>query len=160
MINLEKIKIVLSAISIICLFLFSDIRAYAFEHKQETGYKVGNYYWIIYDDKCPYCIRTHRKIKLLDWGRKFKFTSFRDSHTYDRFPYLSKEECSEDIHMITPKGEVLKGYDVFKTVINLLLPLKIIKPVFKTQWGENKLHNYYKNIVQKRACYYNAESCY
>lgn len=159
MMSLQTIKIILSFVLIIFLSQ-NGVIAYAFWHKQNTNYEVQKYYWIIYDDECPYCIKAHRKIKLLDWKRKFKFTSFRDSRTYDIFPFLSKEECSKDIHMITPQGEVLKGYDVFRTVINNLLLLKITKPVFKTQWGEKKLHNYYENIVQKRECYYNVESCH
>ncbi len=141
------------------IFTYPLQTTYAFENNHNTGSKARKYYWIIYDDECPYCISAHRKIKLLDWGRKFRFASFKDPHTYKMFPLLSKEECTEDIHMITPKGEVLKGYDVFKTIINNLLPLKILSLVFKTKWGHRKLEKYYENIVQKRACYYKSDKC-
>ena len=116
---------------------------------------VGKYYWIIYDSVCPYCKQAAKHIKELDWEKKFKFISYRDPLTYKMFPKLTKEECEKDVHMVTPKGEVLAGYQVFRTVIDNLTATKLLNPFLKNDFAEKQLNEIYEKMVKERTCYYN-----
>lgn len=120
----------------------------------------GKFFWIIYDNVCPYCRESKEHIKALDWQGKFKFLSFRDPLTYKMFPNLKKEECEKDVHMVTPDGEVLIGYDVFKKVIDNLTATKILNPLFKNDYAEQQLKTIYEKMVKERSCYYSKnETC-
>ena len=118
----------------------------------------GKEYWIIYDNVCPYCKSAAKNIKELDWERRFKFISYRDPITYKMFPNLTKEECEKDVHMVTPKGEVLAGYKVFRTVIDNLTATKILNPILHNDFAEKELNSIYEKMVKKRTCYYNKNS--
>lgn len=150
-----------SLLLIFTALIFSFASQISYGQDKTNGIKNPNkYYWVIYDDECPYCKSAYRKIRFLDWTKKFKFISYKDPKTYEIFPNLSKEECAVDIHMVTPTGEVLKSYNVFKTIINNLFSLKLFKPILNSKFGERKLEKYYRSIVEKRTCYYSmSESC-
>ena len=119
----------------------------------------SKYYWVIYDSVCPYCRSAKKQIMDLDWEKKFKFLSYRDDITYKLFPDLSKEECEKDVHMVTPKGEVIEGYQVFRTIIDNLTATKILNPLLKNNFAEKKLLEIYDKMVKKRTCYYNKSTC-
>ena len=115
---------------------------------------LGKNFWIIYDNYCPYCRSATKHIQDLDWERKFRFISYRDPMTYKMFPLLKKEECEKDVHMVTPKGEVLVGYKVFRTVIDNLTATKLLNPLLKNDFAEKELNEIYEKMVKKRTCYY------
>ena len=120
----------------------------------------GNYYWVIYDNVCPYCRSATKHIKSLDWEQKFKFISYRDPLTYKIFPNLTKGECEKDVHMVTPKGEVLSGYKVFRTIIDNLTATKVLNPLLQNDYAEKQLNEIYEKMVKERTCYYNkTEAC-
>ena len=123
-------------------------------------YQVDKYYWVIYDNVCPYCRSATKHIKDLDWEKKIKFLSYRNPLTYRIFPNLSKEDCEKDVHMVTPKGEVLSGYKVFRTIIDNLTATKILNPLLKNNYAETKLNEIYEKMVKERSCYYKkSETC-
>lgn len=125
--------------------------------KEVTEKDIGQkerYYWIIYDSVCPYCRSAKKYIKQLDWEGKFKFLSYRDSVTYKLFPSLTREECEKDVHMVTPKGEILVGYKVFRTVIDNLTATKLLNPLLRNDYAESKLNEIYEKMVKERSCYY------
>ena len=115
----------------------------------------GKHFWIIYDNVCPYCQSSKEYIKQLDWEGKFKFTSYRNPATYKIFPELKKEECQKDVHMVTPDGKVLIGYKVFRAVIDNLTATKLLNPLLKNDYAEQKLTEIYEKMVKERSCYYN-----
>ena len=117
-------------------------------------YQADKYYWVIYDNVCPYCRSATKHIKDLDWEGRFKFLSYRNPLTYKIFPNLTKEECEKDVHMVTPKGEVLSGYKVFRTIIDNLTATKIFNPLLKNNYAETKLNEIYEKMVKERSCYY------
>ncbi len=117
-------------------------------------YHVDKYYWVIYDNVCPYCRSATKHIKDLDWEGKFKFLSYRNPLTYKIFPNLAKGECEKDVHMVTPKGEILSGYKVFRTIIDNLTATKIFNPLLQNNYAETKLNEIYEKMVKERSCYY------
>ena len=117
-------------------------------------YQVEKYYWVIYDNICPYCKNATQHIKQLDWEKKFKFLSYRNPVTYKIFPNLTKDECQKDVHMVTPKGEVLAGYNVFRTIIDNLTATKILNPLLQNDYAEKQLEGIYEKMVKERSCYY------
>ena len=116
---------------------------------------VKKYYWIIYDNVCPYCREATKHIRDLDWEKKFKFISYRDPMTYKMFPNLKIEECEKDVHMVTPDGKVLIGYQVFRKVIDNLTATKLLNPLLQNNYAETKLNEIYEKMVKERTCYYN-----
>ena len=117
-------------------------------------YQVEKYYWVIYDNVCPYCRSATKHIKDLDWEGRFKFLSYRNPLAYKIFPDLTKEECEKDVHMVTPKGEILSGYKVFRTIIDNLTATKLLNPILKNDYAEKKLNEIYEKMVKERSCYY------
>lgn len=113
------------------------------------------YYWIVYDNVCPYCREATKHIRDLDWEKRFKFISYRDPLTYKMFPSLKKEECEKDVHMVTPDGKVLVGYQVFRAVIDNLTATKLLNPLLHNDYAEKKLNEIYEKMVKERTCYYN-----
>ena len=144
-----------------CFLFFACYSGLAFEVakttpivSQEGVNLTGKEYWIIYDSVCPYCRSAKKHIKELDWEGKFKFVSYRDPLAYKMFPNLSREECEKDVHMVTPRGEVLVGYIVFRTIIDNLTATKILNPLLHNDFAERKLNEIYEKMVKKRSCYY------
>ena len=133
----------------------------ASEASLETNAKnAENRYWIIYDNVCPYCKNATKHIKTLDWEKKFRFLSYRSPLTYKKFPSLTKEDCEKDVHMVTPKGEILVGYEVFRAIIDNLTATKILNPLLQNNYAESKLNEIYEKMVKERSCYYNkSDSC-
>ena len=155
---------------ILLVFLFFlFVISSSFVHCQEFSASSSNatpqnidatkYYWVIYDNVCPYCRSATQHIKSLDWEGRFKFLSYRDKVTYELFPNLKKEDCEKDVHMVTPKGEVLSGYEVFRTIIDNLTATKILNPLLHNDYAENKLNEIYEKMVKERTCYYNHDTC-
>ncbi len=122
--------------------------------KEVCNLNAGKFYWVIYDSVCPYCRSARKHIKSLDWQGKFKFISYRDPITYKMFPNLTKEECAKDVHMVTPTGEVLVGYEVFRTIIDNLTATKVLNPLLKNDYAEKQLREIYEKMVKERSCYY------
>jgi predicted DCC family thiol-disulfide oxidoreductase YuxK len=160
LIRLPKLQIILlSAIFFMFACFFNVSFAQESANKNETNslrekHKVEKYYWVIYDNVCPYCRSATKHIKDLDWEGKFKFLSYRNPLTYKIFPDLTKEECEKDVHMVTPKGEVLSGYEVFREIIDNLTATKIFNPLLKNNYAEKKLTEIYEKMVKERSCYY------
>lgn len=150
-----KIRNVLSKLFILSttLYLLTFFVPPIYAGENETC-EINKYYWIIYDNVCPYCRSATKHIKELDWEGKFKFISYRNPKTYKMFPNLTKEECAKDVHMVTPKGEVLAGYQVFRTVIDNLTATKFLNPLLKNDYAEKKLNEIYEKMVKERTCYY------
>lgn len=148
----------------ICVFLlficFSFPALTLAEDEKVLSEKKDKYFWVIYDNVCPYCRSATKHIKSLDWEGKFKFLSYRDPITYKIFPNLSKEECEKDVHMVTPKGEILAGYEVFRAIIDNLTATKILDPLLHNNYAEKKLNEIYEKMVKERTCYYNkSDTC-
>ena len=144
---------------IFVLTLCFSASSFAQEATSETNslrekYQADKYYWVIYDNVCPYCRSATKHIKDLDWEGRFKFLSYRNPLTYKMFPNLTKEECEKDVHMVTPKGEVLSGYQVFRAIIDNLTATKIFNPLLKNNYAEEKLNEIYEKMVKERSCYY------
>lgn len=160
------IKKLLVSLSILTLLLVSTASSFSNaetnttssassnEKTYKTGGIRGKYYWIIYDNVCPYCKEASKQIKQLDWEGKFHFISYRDPMAYIMFPFLSEEECKKDIHMVTPDGKVLVGYKVFRTIIDNLTATKILNPLLQNDFAEKQLNEIYEKMVAKRSCYY------
>ena len=151
--------ILLSTIFLLFVCFINASFAQANINNNETNslrekYKVEKYYWVIYDNVCPYCRSATKHIKDLDWEGRFKFLSYRNPLTYKIFPNLTKEECEKDVHMVTPKGEILSGYNVFRKIIDNLSATKILNPLLKNDYAETKLNEIYEKMVKERSCYY------
>ena len=151
--TVNYIKILILNLLFLGFIVITPIIATAEEVKQKA-YNLGNNYWIIYDNVCPYCKEAAKHIKQLDWEKRFKFISYRDASTYKMFPDLTKEECEKDVHMVTPKGEVLAGYQVFRTIIDNLSATKLFNPLLQNNYAEKKLNEVYEKMVKERSCYY------
>ena len=166
MFKLKLLFLLLSFLILSSHFVFAEVNANPqavsnldFKKLRET-YKVDKYYWVIYDNVCPYCRNATEHIKALDWEKKIKFLSYRNPLTYKLFPNLTKDECEKDVHMVTPKGEVLAGYEVFRTIIDNLTATKLINPLLKNDYAETKLTEIYEKMVKERSCYYNkSDAC-
>lgn len=144
-------KNILCFVSIVLLVICFNEATLA---KDDGVYNSRGYYWVIYDNVCPYCRSSKKHIKTLDWEGRFKFLSYRDPLTYKMFPKLSKAECEKDVHMVTPDGKILVGYEVFRTIIDNLTATKLLNPLLRNRYAEEQLNSIYEKMVKERSCYY------
>ncbi|OGI08010.1 MAG: hypothetical protein A3I68_00520 [Candidatus Melainabacteria bacterium RIFCSPLOWO2_02_FULL_35_15] len=157
LIKFQIFNMLIAFLLVICFTISSFAQEIKDNNKTNSlreKYQAEKYYWVIYDNVCPYCRSATKHIKDLDWEGRFKFLSYRNPLTYKIFPDLTKEECEKDIHMVTPKGEVLSGYKVFRTIIDNLTATKIFNPLLKNNYAEAKLTEIYEKMVKERSCYY------
>lgn len=66
----------------------------------------------LYDGNCLLCINTARVIRRLDWRGRIELSDVQDwSAVSARFPHLNREATLGAIHIITPQGTTLVGYE-------------------------------------------------
>ncbi|HEY8370694.1 MAG TPA: DCC1-like thiol-disulfide oxidoreductase family protein [Thermodesulfobacteriota bacterium] len=83
---------------------------------------------VLYDDRCPFCIRTATLVRALDWGDRLALGGLEA-----RWPALAAsrrdldlDQCRREMHLLLPDGSVRRGFDAFTEIarrVPLLWPL-------------------------------------
>jgi predicted DCC family thiol-disulfide oxidoreductase YuxK len=84
---------------------------------------------VIYDGECPLCIRTVKFLKRMDW---LGYLEYQDLMNWDKlkeaYPPLDLEKCFEQMHVISPRGEIASGFFGFRKICARLVPGWLILP--------------------------------
>lgn len=97
----------------------------------------GLRYVVLFDGACGLCGRTVALIRALDLlGRVELLDAWGDwARIAGRFPRLDQQACLDDMHVVTPRGRVLKGFEGYRALAAALplgwvaLPLLFIPGV-------------------------------
>mgnify|MGYP002632711961 FL=1 len=80
---------------------------------------MSNPYVLIYDGHCQICCKQRDNIKA--WDRRGVIEPF-DMHSEDleeRFPGVTRADCYEQMHFITPAGDIHRGAAAVREVIRV-----------------------------------------
>lgn len=80
---------------------------------------------IIYDGRCPLCIRSMTVLRYFDWFDRLRFSDLETEwqRLGKTHPELSIENCRREMHIVLPDGSVTKGFFAFREALKYLPPL-------------------------------------
>lgn len=68
-------------------------------------------YRVLYDEQCEICQAGVAWLSFLDRRRIIESLPLQPDHLASLHPDLRMEECLAELHIVTPKGEIFKGWD-------------------------------------------------
>ncbi|WP_221565022.1 thiol-disulfide oxidoreductase DCC family protein [Alkalihalobacillus sp. TS-13] len=85
---------------------------------------------VFYDADCPLCSNARRIIERLDWFERIYWIPLQEIEKTEYKLFITQNRnVYDEIHMITSKGKVLKGFDTVRRVLTLLpisFPISLI----------------------------------
>ncbi len=76
---------------------------------------------MIYDGQCGLCVGSMKAVRRLDWRSRIETVDAQDwAAVHARYPQLDREAILGLIHVITPDGRVLIGYEGVRHLIRYL----------------------------------------
>lgn len=85
---------------------------------------------VLYDGTCPLCQRSVAILRRLDWRKALSFHDARDPANLPmaKTP-LVRKRLLEEMHVVTPTGEVFAGFAAFRWIAGVLPPLMMVWPL-------------------------------
>ena len=94
---------------------------------------------LIYDGQCAICQGSVGWVRRLDWRHRFELLDAHDPSVARRFPELAPAALMSAIHLITPEGTILTGYDAVRYQVRFLPLLAWLTPILRLpimdRWG-------------------------
>jgi len=69
------------------------------------------HYVVLYVGLCKFCVAGARKLMGLACPGAVALVSFQEPGVLDRFPGVTREACMRQMHLITPEGRVVGGFE-------------------------------------------------
>ncbi len=80
---------------------------------------------VLYDGYCVLCNQTRRTVRALDWWKRIEFLDVHQwSEVEKRYPGLEFETAMGQVHVTTPEGQLLGGFEGMRLLMRDL-PLGI-----------------------------------
>ena len=86
---------------------------------------------LIYDGQCAICRGSVGWVRRLDWRHRFELLDAHSAAVARRFPALDPAALMSAIHLITPQGAVLTGYDAVRFQVRFLPLLAWLAPILR-----------------------------
>ena len=102
---------------------------------------------LLYDEKCPLCVRFKQSLRRLEDGDKVNFVSIYNDEIYEHYK-LSKEECFEEIHFIKEDKTIIRGEAVIKHIISLYPLASKFSWLLESNMGQKAVH-YFHSMTNK-----------
>jgi predicted DCC family thiol-disulfide oxidoreductase YuxK len=78
---------------------------------------------VVYDDRCPICRRFRSTIQFFDWFKRVHFEGLSDWEVLsEKYNFLERDRCQEEMHLINSRGNVYRGYLAFRRIM-VTIPL-------------------------------------
>lgn len=103
---------------------------------------------ILFDPECPLCLRFKQGLEYLD--KSLNFVSAREEAVYQEFPELSRQECLEQVHMLTAEGKVLKGPAVVDQLVKTMPGVSKFAWLLEGQQGQRVKDFFYQKVEELR----------
>ncbi|MGG3573178.1 DUF393 domain-containing protein [Bacillus gobiensis] len=84
---------------------------------------------VFYDAECPLCRSVRAVILKLDWAKRLEWFPVQKIDQSVFYQTLKDRNIYDEIHMVTSKGELIKGFDTVRKILSLLpltLPIGIL----------------------------------
>ena len=86
---------------------------------------------LLYDKDCPLCRAQMRRVRRLDWGRRFALLPLQDAAVASLAPALSREALAEAMHCVAADGRIFRGAAWLRFVV---LRLPLVAPIGWLLW--------------------------
>ena len=100
---------------------------------------------LIFDGECSLCNRFATSINRYDSTSHIEIESLHEDYIYESLPFLSKEECSQKVHLVLDKDTVLKGPEVLEHLIKLNPSIKKISWLIDSNAGQKAINIFYNS---------------
>ncbi len=101
---------------------------------------------LIYDANCVMCQRFQKAVEKLPVDIDLQFRSLHDESLYVDYPQLSKEKCSEGVHLVDHLGVVYQKEKVVEYLAHHLPVLKHLTWLLDTNVAQKSMDYFYKSI--------------
>lgn len=112
---------------------------------------------ILYDPECPLCLRFKQGLQYLD--KNLTFVSAREDEVYELYPELIKEECLDQVHMITADKSVLAGPQVVDYLVKNLPGVSKLAWLLENEKGKKVKDYFYQKVEELRELSQKKDSC-
>lgn len=85
---------------------------------------------VYFDGNCPLCLRSRKIMKLMDLFARVDFVDFRPLKSKQLPKGVNLENLEGEMHLVTPKGKVLKGFEAFRWMSARLPATFWLTPLF------------------------------
>ena len=99
---------------------------------------------ILFDSKCPMCVRFSHAIKKLDPNsEKVHVTDLHQEWIYKTYPQLSYEKTVQEIHFLKSEDEIFYGSQAISEVLNLIPQAKKFSWLIESNSGKKAIEFFY-----------------
>jgi predicted DCC family thiol-disulfide oxidoreductase YuxK len=113
--------------------------------------------FILFDPECPLCLRFKQGLEYLD--RSLHFVSAREEEVYRQFPILNREECLQQVHMLTSDQRVLRGSEVVDYLVKTLPGVSKLSWLLDSEQGKKVRDYFYQKVEELREITLKKEDC-
>ena len=103
---------------------------------------------ILFDPECPLCLRFKQGLEYLD--KSLTFVSAREDEVYRLFPELDRQECLQQVHMITVDRTILKGPLVVDHLVQTLPGVSKFAWLLDNEQGRKVKEFFYQKVEELR----------
>jgi predicted DCC family thiol-disulfide oxidoreductase YuxK len=117
---------------------------------------------VIYDGLCPLCIRTMTILDALDWRRRLAYLDLEAdrSRLAAVAPDVSAEQARAAMHVVSPDGQVDRGYFAFRKLARIAPPLWPLVPLLYLPFAATIGPQLYALVARRRTRHLcTAQSC-
>ena len=117
---------------------------------------------LVYDGYCPLCIRTMTQLDELDGGRRLRYVDLErePERAHELLPGVSADEMREEMAVVTPTGEALRGFFAFREIgkgLPVLWPLVPLWFAPGSAWVGTRVYAWVAANRARRLC--DGDSC-
>lgn len=104
---------------------------------------------VLFDSKCPMCIRFAQGISKLDpESEKINVTDLHQQWIYETHEFLDYEKVQDDIHFINEKHEIFIGKEAISQMAMLIPQVKKFSWLIESESGQKALE-YFHNATSR-----------
>lgn len=105
---------------------------------------------VFYDANCPFCVRRAEWIRKNDTEKHIMLSDLNKNLLILDLFGISSEDAYEDIHAVYRNGEVIKGVEVVRAVLDILGYRKLLRLInsLGIWWIFNKIYSVIKRNKQ------------
>ena len=85
---------------------------------------------VLYDGHCGFCRWSSTILRAMDGANQLTLRNLRDESSRTEYPDLPLTELTKELHLVTDKGEVIRGFAAYTYLTATLPVLFVLAPIF------------------------------
>ncbi len=112
---------------------------------------------LLYDSECVLCNRFKQALEHVSGAEILTMVSIHEDEIYNEFPFLSKEECHENLHIIDENGNIHIAGDAITYLTHKFPVVKNFAWLAETGMGKRAVDFFYQMANKYRQ--YSSKEC-